>query len=95
LITQYVHALTGRIMGPGIQVGMTHASQIVTIELGDTNLRVTDQHGELITAVPRNGTGEISRFKAHGRRPCRPAQQQPHTLPRRRRSHDRSDPECH
>jgi len=29
-------------------------------------LRIIDQHGELITAVPRNGTGEISRFKAYG-----------------------------
>jgi hypothetical protein len=30
------------------------------------SLRIIDQHGELITAVPRNGTGEISRFKAYG-----------------------------
>ena len=27
-----------------------------------------DQHGELITTVPRNGTSEISRFKAYGTR---------------------------
>jgi transposase InsO family protein len=51
-----------------IQVGMTHAGQTVTIDLGETSLRVIDQHGELITTVPRNGTGEISRFKAHGTR---------------------------
>ena len=38
----------------------------MTIELGDTTLRVIDQHGELITTVPRIGTGEISRFKAYG-----------------------------
>ena len=50
-----------------IQVGMTHAGQTVTIQLGDTTLRIIDQHGELITAVPRNSTGEISRFKAHGK----------------------------
>jgi hypothetical protein len=49
-----------------IHVGMTHASQTVTIELGDTTLRIIDQHGELITTVPRNSTGEITRFKAHG-----------------------------
>ena len=51
-----------------IQVGMTHARETVTIQLGDTILRVIDQHGELITTVPRDGTGEISRFKAYGTR---------------------------
>lgn len=34
--------------------------------LGDTTLRVIDSNGELLTSVPRNGTGEISRFKAYG-----------------------------
>jgi hypothetical protein len=51
-----------------IQVGFSHAGQIVTIQLADTTLRVIDQHGELITTVPRTGTGEISRFKAYGTR---------------------------
>ena len=51
-----------------IQVGFSHASQTVTIQLGDTTLRVIDQHGELITTVPRTSTGEISRFKAYGSR---------------------------
>lgn len=51
-----------------IQVGFPHAGKIVTIQLGDTSLRIIDQHGELITAVPRNGTGEISRFNACGSR---------------------------
>ena len=51
-----------------IQVGMTHADQTVTIDLGDTRLRVTDQHGELLATVPRHGRGEISRFKGYGRR---------------------------
>jgi hypothetical protein len=49
-----------------IQVGFSHAGQTVTIQLGDTSLRVIDQHGELIATVPRNGTGEISRFRAYG-----------------------------
>jgi hypothetical protein len=44
------------------------AGQRVTIELGDTTLRVIDSNGELITTAPRNGTGEISRFKAYGTR---------------------------
>jgi hypothetical protein len=51
-----------------IQVGFSHAGQIVTVELSDTMLRVIDQHGELITTVPRPSDGEISRFKAYGTR---------------------------
>ena len=47
---------------------LSHAGQIVTIELGDTTLRVIDSNGELITTVPRTSTGEISRFKAYGTR---------------------------
>jgi hypothetical protein len=36
------------------------------IQLAETTVRVFDQHGEVITTVPCNGTGEISRFKAYG-----------------------------
>jgi hypothetical protein len=42
--------------------------QVVTIELGDTTLRVLGQHGELLTAVLRVSGGEISRCKAYGSR---------------------------
>jgi transposase InsO family protein len=49
-----------------IQVGFSHAGKTVTIELGDTTLRVIDGNGELLTTVPRSSTGEISRFKAYG-----------------------------
>jgi hypothetical protein len=48
-----------------IQAGFPHAGKTVTIALGDTTLRVIDSSGELITTVPRNGTGEITRFKAY------------------------------
>jgi hypothetical protein len=51
-----------------IQAGFSHAGQTVTIQLGDTTLRIIDQHGELITTVPRVSNGEISRFKACGTR---------------------------
>jgi transposase InsO family protein len=51
-----------------IQVGFGHAGKTVTIQLGDTTLRITDQYGELITTVPRVSDGEISRFKAYGTR---------------------------
>jgi hypothetical protein len=47
------------------QTWLSHAGQTVTIELGDTTLRVTDSNGELISTVPRDSRGEISRFKAY------------------------------
>lgn len=47
----------------------SQAGQTVSIELGDTSLRVIGQHGELITTVHRNGTGESSA----GSRPTAPA----------------------
>jgi transposase InsO family protein len=49
-----------------IQVGFSHVGKIVTVETRDTSLRIIDQHGELITTVPRASIGEISRFKAFG-----------------------------
>ena len=49
-----------------IQAGFSHAGQTVTIEPGDTTLRIIDSNGELISAVPRDSRGEISRFKAYG-----------------------------
>jgi transposase InsO family protein len=55
-----------------IQVGFSHAGKTVTIELGDTTLRIIDQHGELITTIPRTTNGPISRFKAYGTRTRQP-----------------------
>jgi hypothetical protein len=57
-----------RVARQRIQVGLPHSGQIVTVELGDTTLRITDSNGELLTTVPRTSTGEITRFKAHGNR---------------------------
>jgi hypothetical protein len=54
-----------------IQVGFGQAGQTVTIETGDTTLRILDQDGELITTVPRASNGEISRFKVYGSRQSR------------------------
>jgi hypothetical protein len=47
---------------------MTHAGQTVTVQLGDTSLRVIHRHGELLITVSCNGAGEVSRFKAYGTR---------------------------
>jgi hypothetical protein len=54
-----------------IQVGFSHAGKTITVELGDTTLRVIDQYGELITTVSRNSTCEVSRYKAYGTRQSR------------------------
>jgi Tetracyclin repressor-like, C-terminal domain len=59
-------------------------------------LRIIDQHGELLTTVPRASTGEISRFKACAKQATMPARAEAtRPAPRRRRPHDRSDPERH
>jgi len=44
------------------------AGKTVTIELGDTTLRVIDSKGELITTVAGNGGGRDHRFKTYGTR---------------------------
>jgi hypothetical protein len=51
-----------RVARQRIQVGISHAGQTVTVELGDTTVQVIDQDGELITIAPRNIPAEISRF---------------------------------
>jgi transposase InsO family protein len=51
-----------------VQVGMSHAGQTVTTEIGDTSLRIIDSHGELIKTVPRTSHAPVSRFKAYGTR---------------------------
>jgi len=45
-----------RVARQHVQVGLPHAGRIVTVEPGDTTLRVTDPD-ELIAAVPRNTAG--------------------------------------
>ena len=55
-----------RVVRQHIQAGLPHAGRIVTMEPGDTTLRVIGSNGELLTIVPRNSPGEITRFKAHG-----------------------------
>jgi hypothetical protein len=49
-----------RVARQHIQAGLPHAGRIVTIEPGDTTLRVIDSNGELLTIVPRTSPGEIT-----------------------------------
>jgi hypothetical protein len=76
---QVMHVLTQdgilwRTLPCPIQPGQRHRLQGVRLAgpdpLAETTVRVFDQHGEVITIVPRNGTGEISRFKAYGTATC-------------------------
>jgi len=46
-----------------VQVGMTHARKIVTVEVDQTVLRILDSTG---TVVPRTNTEEVTRHKAYG-----------------------------
>jgi hypothetical protein len=68
LVTQRKMSSRGgtRVARQHIQVGLPRAGRIVTIEPGDTTLRIIDCNGELLTIVPGNSPGEITRFKAHG-----------------------------
>src|SRR5258708_18427243 len=45
-----------------IQVGLSHAGNTVTIETGDTTLRIIDEHGELITTAPHVSNAQTSRL---------------------------------
>jgi hypothetical protein len=43
-------------------VACPRGGRIVTIELGDSTVRVIDSNGELLTTVRRNSTGETLTF---------------------------------
>jgi len=55
-----------QVLNQPIQVGKIHAGQTVAIDIDHTCLRVLDQHGELLTVIPRITTAEVRRFKAYG-----------------------------
>jgi transposase InsO family protein len=49
-----------------VQVGMTHARKIVTVEVDQTIFRILDSIGTVLTVVPRTNTQEVNRHKAYG-----------------------------
>jgi hypothetical protein len=56
-----------QVIGQRVPVGLRHAGRIVTIEIGDTVLRVFDERGDtLINQTPRTSTKTLARFKAYG-----------------------------
>lgn len=60
------------VIGQRVQVGLRHAGRIITLEVGDTMLRVFDEHDDLITTVPRISQKAVKRHKAFGRRRLEP-----------------------
>lgn len=56
-----------QVIGQRVPVGLRHAGRIVTIEIGETVLRVCDERGDtLINQIPRTSTKALARFKAYG-----------------------------
>ena len=54
------------VIGQKIHVGFRHAGTTVTIEIDDTELRVLDQHDQVLTVVARTSRKEVKRYKAYG-----------------------------
>lgn len=54
-----------------VQVGMTHASKVVTVEVDQTVFRILDSAGTLLTVVVRTNIGEVTRHKAYGSKTTR------------------------
>jgi transposase InsO family protein len=49
-----------------VQVGMTHARKIITVEVDQTVFRVLDSTGAVLAVVARTNTEEVTRHKAYG-----------------------------
>jgi hypothetical protein len=49
-----------------VQVGLSHAGQTVTVDVDETRFHVYDQHGTMLTVVPRTNRREVTRYKAYG-----------------------------
>jgi hypothetical protein len=53
-----------QVAGERVQVGLSHARQVLTIHVAERELRIFDQGG-LIKVIPRRHHQEVTRFKAH------------------------------
>jgi hypothetical protein len=59
---------TVQVAGQRIQVGLSHARKIVTIQVHDTEIRAIDTDGELLAVVARTSQEEVTHVEAFGRR---------------------------
>ena len=53
-----------QVAGERVQVGLSHARQVVTVHVAEREFRVFDEGG-LIKVIPRHDRQEVTRFKAH------------------------------
>ncbi len=53
-----------QVAGERVQVGLSHARQVVTVHVAEREFRIFDQGG-LIKVIPRRHHQEVTRFKAH------------------------------
>jgi transposase InsO family protein len=62
------HRGTIAVAGQRMQVGMSYARRVVTVEVHERVLRVVDENGEPLTVAPRTGLGEVRYLKANGKK---------------------------
>ena len=53
-----------QVAGERVQVGLSHARQVVTVHVAEREFRVYDEGG-LIKVIPRHDRQEVTRIKAH------------------------------
>jgi len=55
-----------QVAGQKLQVGFAHRNTLVDVHVADREFRIYDSHGELLAAIPKTTTNDISRYKAYG-----------------------------
>jgi hypothetical protein len=54
-----------QVAGQRLQVGMSHARKLVSVQVSDSAFRITDADGVLLKTIARTTTGEVTRHKAY------------------------------
>jgi transposase InsO family protein len=62
-----------QVAGQRVQVGLPHAREVVTVEVDDTTLRISNESGTILKTVPRLTNQEVTRHKAYGHRSVKQA----------------------
>jgi hypothetical protein len=62
-----------QVAGQRVQVGLPHAREVVTVEVDDTTLRISNASGTILNTVPRQTDQEVTRHKAYGHRSVKQA----------------------
>lgn len=62
-----------QVAGQRVQVGLPHAREVVTVEVEDTILRISNESGTILKTVPRLTDQEVTRHKAYGHRSVKQA----------------------